>query len=116
MEEKEETEIYEGVIIKDSLEDPSVLDDMEVISHEIEPLTNWDIYKVRATPDDFESLSKIVKPLRYYIHFWKGFDVVVIFRNKIFKYRLGDEASWKRVIEYGLSMGIPIDQLDFPTQ
>jgi len=108
-------DLYEGVIIKESLEDPSVLNDLEVISHDIDPLANWDLYKVKARPDCFEPLSKNLKSDKYYIHFWKKSDVVVIFRNKIFKYNIYDRVTWNKVIEYGLSIGIPISQLDFPT-
>jgi hypothetical protein len=110
-----EVEIYEGIIVKESLENLAVLDKLEILTHSIEALTNRDIYRVSVTPDDFEFLSKAIKPGQHFMHFWKGHNMTVIFRDKVFRYHIGDQSAWKKVIDYGLSLNIPIQELDFPT-
>jgi hypothetical protein len=67
-----------------------------------------------VTSDRFKLLSKVIKPNKYYIHFWKDSDMAVIFRDKIFRYNIDDKSTQNKVVEYGLTLGIPIEQLDFP--
>jgi len=110
-----ESQIYDGIIIKESLGDPSILKTLDVITHDIESFTNLDVYKVKATPEDFGPLSKALKSDQYHIYFWSGYNRVAIFKDKTFQFRVGNSASWKQVIDYGLSCGIPIYKLDFPT-
>lgn len=105
---------YEGLIIKESLENPDILKDMKILSEETSPNDGWNLYRVEITPEDFAPLSKTIKPKKYYMHFWKGKEAVVIFRDKIFKFNHDDKESWKPIIEYGLTQDIPKEQLDFP--
>lgn len=48
------------------------------------------------------------------MHFWRGRDIVAIFQGKKFEFNYDNKDSWSPVIEYGLSVGIPREQLDFP--
>jgi hypothetical protein len=47
------------------------------------------------------------------VHFWKENKMIVLFKGKKFILDIKDKASWKEAIEYGLSIGIPSEQLDF---
>ena len=47
------------------------------------------------------------------MHFWKDRDVIAIFKDKKFEFNYDDKSTWKDVVNYGLSLGIPKEQLDF---
>lgn len=50
----------------------------------------------------------------WYADFTVGSDHVVVFARKVFRYRRGDKAGRAQVTEYGLSVGVPPHQLDWP--
>ena len=105
------------MIVEESLEDNRILNGLRVIDFEISDDDNsadrWRVYTVLASDEDIEKLSSSIKP-RWYMHFWNERNVVVIFRDKKFEFNYDDKSTWKDVTEYGLSMGIPEEQLDFP--
>ena len=39
---------------------------------------------------------------------------IVAFKDKIISFEHNKRDTWKPVVEYGLSIGIPKEQLDFP--
>lgn len=47
------------------------------------------------------------------MHFWKGQNIIVVFKDKIFEFESGDETTRKEAVNWGLAMGIPQEQLDF---
>ena len=107
---------YTGIIVEESLEENRILNDLEIIKVKItkeeNPAQRWHLYTVRVSKEDIEKLSKNIKT-GWYMHFWKGRNIVVIFRNKKFEFNFDDKSTWKPAVEYGLSLGIPKEQLDF---
>lgn len=110
-------EKYKGIIVEESLEDNRILNNFKIIdfhiSQEEDPADRWHLYTVLASEEEIVRLSKNVKP-KWYMHFWKDRDVVVVFKDKKFELDFDDKATWKPVVEHGLSLGIPEEQLDFP--
>lgn len=108
---------YKGVIVEESLEDNRILNDFKIIefriSKEENPANRWHLYTVQVSKEDIVRLSKNIKQ-KWYMHFWKGRNVIAIFKDKKFEFNFDDKSSWKPVVEYGLSLGIPKEQLDFP--
>jgi len=108
---------YKGVIVEESLEDSRILNDFKIIdfriSKEENPADRWHLYTVQVSQEEIIRLSKNIKQ-KWYMHFWKGRNVIAIFKNKKFEFNFDDKSSWKPVVEYGLSLGIPKEQLDFP--
>jgi hypothetical protein len=39
--------------------------------------------------------------------------MIVVFRNKTFNQKVTDKTTWEPAIQYGLSIGVPKEQLDF---
>lgn len=111
------TKEYKGVIVEESLNDSRILNDFKIvdfkISEEENPSDRWHLYTVHVSKDDIDRLSKNIKQ-KWYMHFWNGCDVIAIFKDKKFEFNFDDKSTWKPVIEYGLSLGIPKEQLDFP--
>ncbi len=108
---------YKGVIVEESLEDNRILNDLKIIdfriSKEENPADRWHLYTVQVSKEEIDRLSKNIKP-KWYMHFWKGRNVIAIFKDKKFEFNFDDKSTWKPVVEYGLSLGIPKEQLDFP--
>ena len=49
----------------------------------------------------------------WYMHFWKGSDIIVAFRDRRYKMNVDDRSTWNDAVAYGFSQGIPVEQLDF---
>lgn len=129
-------EIYKGAIIEESLEDTTILSKFKIletiVTKDENPADCWHIHNVEATENQFEELSKVIKPRGWYAHFWSdnlyviknvkkplfsekndNTYVIVVFKDKIFRFDYEDKTSWQPAIDYGLSVGIPKEQLDF---
>lgn len=108
---------YKGIIVEESLDDSRIINDLEIIKIEIskeeKPEDRWHIYTIKVSKEDINTLAKNIKK-GWYMHFWKDRKVIAIFKDKKFEFNFDDKSTWKPVIEYGLSIGIPQEQLDFP--
>lgn len=108
---------FTGTIIEESLEDNRILNELEIVSFRISDSENsadrWHLYTVKVSKEEIEKLSKYLKNGRWYMHFWENRDVVAVFKDKIFRFNYDDKSTWKPAVDYGLSVGIPIEQLDF---
>ena len=116
--------MYKGIIISESLNEPSFINQFKVyrveISKEEENIPNenrkarWHLYWVKAKAKQIKQLSKEIKQ-GWYTHFWNSKrEMKVIFKDKIFNMQFDNKDSWKDAVEYGKSLGIPEYQLDFP--
>lgn len=110
-------EKYNGVIIEESLDDNRVINNLEIVrvkvSSELKPGDRWHLYTVLVSEKDIEELSRSLKQ-GWYMHFWKDKKVIAIFKDKRFEFDYNKKDTWEPAIEYGLSIGIPREQLDFP--
>jgi len=110
---------YVGKIVRESLEDPMVLYELDIINvkptDDVDPQDRWHIYQVRVSTEDITRLCTCIKAGPWYMHFWKdkGTDLIVVFRDMVFEFDRDIESERDKVIEYGLRLGIPREQLDF---
>ncbi|MFC1733934.1 hypothetical protein ACFL6I_26835 [candidate division KSB1 bacterium] len=110
---------YKGTIIKESLTDDSILNQLEVIREWTEEDQDssegvWHLYTVLVSKDDISTIQPYLKREEgWYTHFWKENNVIVVFRDKTFEIDSTDKSTWKDAVDYGLSVGVPIEQLDF---
>lgn len=118
--------MFAGILLKESLSDESVLNSLN-----IEKLEHWKVEN--ASPDQpadwtalyysgedsqvseiAEKLSASLKQGPWYTNFTtKGDRVYVIFPDKIFTYRIGDQRARNEALEYGRSIAVPENQLDW---
>lgn len=115
---------WKGVIISESLEEPSLIDDFEVFRVKISKKDldlgggkqgRWHLYYVYATDSQINGLPGQIKP-GWYCHFWRENNLRVVFPGKKFAMLANDRSTWKDAIEYGRLIGIPDEELDFPTE
>lgn len=105
---------YRGVIIVESLVDPNVVKGLTTVEEEYDQESDWHLVTVAASEEQISALAANIKDGPWYIHFWHGDDVIVVFQNKTFNMKHGDKTTWQPVVQYGQSIGIPPEQLDFP--
>ena len=113
-----------GCIIQESVENPSfflkfpiyyqkIVDTTELKSNE----NFWHLLYFKLEDQDFltieEKLFTDLKNGPWYSHFWNQSNIKIIFKEKSFKISLNKDASWEEPIKYGISLGIPENQLDF---
>ena len=108
---------YKGIVIEESLGDNRILSKLKIIGFKItkerNPAKRWHMYTVKVSKKDIEKLSKNIKP-KWYMHFWKGRNVIAVFRGRQFEFKFDDKSTWCSAVSHGLSVGIPKRQLDFP--
>lgn len=110
---------FEGWVVEESLEDSRLLNTLELIgfriSKEDNPADRWHLYKVKVSEEDIEAIQKGLKP-KWYAHFWTGRKVIAVFKEKKLEFAQEDRKGMEEAVNYGLSQGIPEEQLDFPTE
>ncbi|MFH1500922.1 MAG: hypothetical protein ABIE22_03160 [archaeon] len=105
---------WKGCIVKESLEDSSILDKLETlkIREDSDEESSWHIYDSLVTESEINEIHKQLKQ-SWYVHFWKDGEMIVLFKGKKFKVDPNNKETWKEAINYGLSINIPLEQLDF---
>ncbi|MDD4989784.1 MAG: hypothetical protein PHW31_00510 [Candidatus Pacebacteria bacterium] len=120
---------YQGVIIEESLEDKSILKEVQIISTKVEEveeehktpwLLQWTLYTVEIPEDKAREIAgEISQSLdhshggSWYADFKNEQYHYIIFKDKFFKVERGDKAQYDEVVKFGISLGIPEYQLDF---
>lgn len=119
---------FSGVIIEESLTDNSVLNDVNIVSTKVEPVTEkhktpwvkqWTMHTVEIQTDKVaEVADKISKALdkehNWYADFKTETEHYVIYTGKVFHITdRTDKQQYDKATEYGISIGIPDYQVDF---
>lgn len=118
---------FAGVIIEESLERKEVLDKVIIQSTKVEQVTekhktpwvkHWTLHTVEIKKEDADDIAKEVSESLDSNHSWyadfKNDKVhYIIFKDKIFKIAREDWEEYDKATKYGLSLGIPIYQVDF---
>ncbi len=111
---------YKGTIVEESLEDNRILNDLNIIDFRISkdenPADRWHLYTVIVTREEIRKISQYIKYGKWYMHFWNGNDVIVVFKDKIFEFKHDKKETWKDAFDHGVALGIPEEQLDFAIQ
>ena len=107
--------MWKGIIVEESLKDILFINSLKIIKAEISEKLKWHMYTVEITEEEIKKLSKQLKP-KWYAHFWKGREVIAVFSGKTFRFNYDNKDTWKPVIDYGLSLNISREQLDFPIE
>lgn len=119
---------YKGVIIEESLEDVSVLEDVKILSTKVEPVTEehktpwveqWTLHDVEVPAEKAEEIAeKMSKALdrehNWYADFKTDTEHYIIYRDKVFHVTdRSNKEQYDLATEYGISIGIPAYQVDF---
>jgi len=107
---------YHGIIIKEGLKDQRVLFRMKILG--TKKGRKWTLLRVGVDENRVDEVlgliqkNLVTEPESYYSHFYRNRELVVVFPKKIFRLTLERE-TWQPAINYGKSIGIPENELDF---
>ena len=116
---------YTGLLLKEGLQDETVLQRLVVTNTEIWDAENaegdqpkqWTAIYFEVDEEKVDEiaklLSKTLKPKGWYLNILGKDIVFVVLPNKVFKYKKGDTAKRIEAVEYGRMVGIPESQLDW---
>ncbi len=119
---------YRGTIIEESLSDLSALNDLKIIKTDVETVTaehetphlnKWTLHRVQIPAELVDRVAeKISRSLNtehghWYADFKTGARHYIIFSGKIFKINRSSHQQYEAARQYGISLGIPAQQVDF---
>lgn len=119
---------YQGVIIEESLQDVSVMNELKLLQTIIEPITpkhktpwlkQWTLHTVEIPEEYAEEIAEKIStsfdkehPDWYADHKNDRYHFI-IYSGKVFKVDLTNPVIYKDAQDYGISIGIPAYQVDF---
>lgn len=109
-------ETFHLVIVDQSQKDVTALKRFEILSQS--PLEDWVMYKIAVKANNLNETIKFLQSNmnegNWYFHAYNedGSKLIVVFKNRVF-HADNNPKHWKTVINYGVSLGTPREQLDF---
>ena len=118
---------FKGVIIEESLENTEILKKVEIISTEVEKVSDehktpwisqWTMHNVLIPGNQAEDIAKEISLAldskhNWYADFKNEKYHYIIFKNKVFFIDRINKEQYDEAKEYGISLGIPEYQVDF---
>jgi hypothetical protein len=119
---------FSGIILEESLVDTSVLDDINILSTKVEPVTKkhktpwvkqWTMHEVEIPADTAATVAKKISNALDPEHDWYAdyktdTEHYIIYRDKVFHVTdRTDKKQYDKATEYGILTGIPAYQVDF---
>lgn len=108
---------YFGIIVEQSLKDVSVLQEFEIRADK--RIGSWRLLLVSVPEEEIEPKMRRLQDHMigvsedcWYAHFFKDETLYVVYQDAIFRTSV-DPEDWDEAIRYGLTNGIPREQLDF---
>lgn len=121
---------FDGLLLKESLKDESVLNLVNVTKTEVwkniknatkdQPKSWTAIYfEFEGTEEEADSKAEVFsralksEPIPWYMNMSNSEKIYVIYPDKFYKYQKGDKEKLREAKDYGLMIGIPQSQLDW---
>jgi len=120
---------FQGVIIKESLENEDILKKVKIVSTKVEKVTDehktpwllqWTLHTVEIPESKAKTIAEEISKLldhahggSWYADFKNDAHHYIIFRNKIFYIDRKSKKQYDEAKRYGISLGIPKQQVDF---
>ena len=122
--QEKKQEIYEGVLIKESIADDTIIDLLNV--HRIELWNTggkpkyWTVLFFTSDKPDFpEQISKVMMSAsdtgeNWFVDFKANNEKYIVFKDKILKYQIGNQTEKEKVCDECRKMGISDEQMKWP--
>lgn len=117
--------MYKGLLIKESFQDRGVLDRLTIVKEDKWDVDNavkdqssvWNVAWFEIVDEEIDEmvdvLSSALEKGKWFLEISSEDIMIVVFPGKVFKYQKGDLEAREQAKEYGRSIGIPEDQLDW---
>jgi len=107
---------YHGILLDLGFKDENFIKQFDILGKKKSEINPWFMIKVRIPEEQIEEVieecqENLLEDKPYYCHFYRDDELIVVFKNKIFRVT-PDKSTWKPIVEYGLALNIPIEQLD----
>ena len=121
---KKKPELYEGILIKESIADDSIIDCLKI--HKIELWDTggkpkyWTVLFFTCDKRDFpEQISKVMLSDsatngNWFVDFKAGNEKYIVFKDRILKYQIGNQAEKEHVCNECRKLGISDGQMNWP--
>lgn len=122
--QEKKSELYEGILIKESITDDSIIDDLHI--HKIELWNTggkpkyWTALFFTSDRKDFpERISKVMLSdfdtgENWFVDFKADNEKYIVFKDKILKYQIGNEMEKESVCSECRKLGISDEQMNWP--
>lgn len=109
--------MFHGIILDQQFKDPKYPNNLQIFAKKKGTINPWWIFGIEVIDADIEPvITDIQKHMKsgkpYYAHFYNDEVLIVVFKDRIYRCSR-DKKSWIEAIKYGMSMGIPGEQMDF---
>jgi len=120
---KKKPELYEGILIKESIEDDGIIDYLNI--HKLELWNTggkpkyWTALFFSSDRRDFpEQISKVMRSDpdtsdNWFVDFKAGNEKYIVFKDRILKYRIGNQAEKENVCDECRKLGISNEQMNW---
>jgi len=109
--------MYEGVIIKETLTDELLLDNLTIDKVEICKTNNaikyWTLIYFHSETDDLPQRLADTIIDNWFADMKSGNTKFIIFKNKVLQYEIGNINAKEEVLNYMRSIGIPENQFNW---
>ena len=107
---------YSGIIVEESLDDNRLINGLKIekvhiTGHKKREHRRHE-YLVKVSQEQIEALQRHINE-ESFLYFWKDTTIIALFPNKRFDFDYLNKDTWNNVMEYGLSIGIPENDLEF---
>ena len=106
---------FHGILLDVSFLDRHYPESFSIFAHK--QMGDWGLYGIEVPRDDLENtVLNIQTQMRtdqpFYNHLYDDEAVIAIFKKRAFRVT-SHISSWKDIQQYGLTLDIPMEQLDF---
>lgn len=99
--------LYFGKIYKNSFTNTSILENFKIEKDNSEEVI------IKVPEDTIKELSKYLVLPEAYMFFWNDKNIIIVYKNKIFKIERDNKESIDEAINYGINLGIPKEKICF---
>jgi hypothetical protein len=114
------TKEYHAILLDVEFKDPKFIEKWKLLGKKRSSQNRWWQLKVEVPESRLEEMINDGQSLllddKYYFHIYREGELIIVWSKRIF-YIKPDKSTWREMLEYGRSIGIPEDQLDMkPTK
>jgi len=106
---------YHAILLDTEFKDVGFIKKWKELGRKHSRTNNWWQIKVEVPESRLKELieegQKLLMNDKFYFQAYKDNEVIFVFPKKIF-HLTPDRTKWKKLIDYGKSIGIPDDQMD----